>query len=505
MTTIQDLNNIVSSNILKDDINSNINILNTYEFNLSNDEDLHLVYYYLSIKSLVFEYDYMTLMKKLKTYNDNTKAIYYILKYRVFLLKHHLQKLKKLNVTNQIINLYTQYYINLSYLNLYDFDTFKDRIIELYTNINTDNDNLNLKTKLKHMIFRDYITYLMDDIVECDKPKDYFSELYFKIRKSYLSNHIEKLTNYINEFKNRYNFPKFVDFYLKYINFTLAENKTKDDILNYCEIIDYSSFGEQYQIFKYCCILIVSINKVRLLKNYDLYQELTNILISKSNIKAKFCLKNSIEAVENAYKTDIIKDRTLIKTYIENKLSCKEDVDVFELHDYIVSNLKDPYKVLEIFETYKNYLFFYIFSTNRNKFKIGLISILLDTIVRTNSYNYMDQVNIILKYYETNEKTIIFTEGESKILLFLKEKTENINAIFELIKEFDFEIIKTENKTNNSFLADNNNEKICIICLEEINNNIKMVKCNKCLRYISHINCLIPWLFNQHKCPYCNK
>jgi len=491
----------------KNDINSIINILDSYEFDLSKDDDLHLVCYYLRIKSNIFDYDFIPLMKKLKLYNNDTKAIYYITKYRIFKLKYHLEKLKLLNVKNMIINLYTSYYVILSHLNLYDFDIFKTKIIELYNTIDITNDKFELKVELKYFIFKNHIIYLVDSIENTNKPKyNLFNEIQSKITKAASSNNLENLTNGINEFKHNYNFPKFVNCIEKHIALILNKNKTKDDILYYCEIIDFSPFGQEYHTFKYCHFLIQNINKTRILKNYELYHELMIILISKANIKPKFDLQTSIECTENAYKTDILKDRRLIVIYVESRLNHKKCVDIFLLYDYILSVSKNPSDFLNIFKKYKNYLLYYNFSSSTNNhFKLGLTSLLLQAIIKTNSYNYMDEINFILKYYESNEKNIKFSDEEIKNLTFLKEKVKSVNDIINLIQKFDFEIIKTNNNNYNSFLIDNNNEKICIICLEEINNNIRMVKCNKCLKFISHINCLCEWLITKQKCPYCNK
>jgi hypothetical protein len=500
------MNTIIEQLILEDDITSIIYELDKYEFNFENEKDLYLAYYYLSIKSILIDFNFIPLMKKLKSYSDDTKAIYYIIKYKIFAIEHFLTKLKKLNVKNKIINLYTQYHIILSYLNLYNFDIFKTKIIELYHNIDIIDDYLESKIKLKYFIYNQHIQYLTHDIVKCDKPKNNFlNEISNKIKKSLQMCDLQNFQININEFKNKYNFPNFVNTFTKHIDFLLIQNKTKDDILNYCQIIDYSLFGTEYHSFIYCSLLISNINRVRSIKNYELYNELMIILISKSNIKEKFDLKSKIKCTENAHISDINNDRSLIKMYIENKLNNNENINIIQLYDYILSISKTSLIFLNIFEKYKNYLLYIIFSTNINRIKISLSLLLLSSIIETNSYNYIDEIKIILKYYLINEKNIIFSHEELRHLTLLKEKINNINYTFNLLNEYNFKIIKTENNNNNLFLMDHSNEKICIICLEEINNNIRMIQCNKCLKYISHINCLIKWLNEKQKCPYCNK
>jgi len=53
------MNTIIEEFILKDDINSIINTLDKYNFNFENEQDLYLAYYYLTIKSTLYDFNFM--------------------------------------------------------------------------------------------------------------------------------------------------------------------------------------------------------------------------------------------------------------------------------------------------------------------------------------------------------------------------------------------------------------------------------------------------------------
>jgi len=511
MSLLSDANiyDIVADFYQKDDINSIVRVLNNYEFDMSNNKHLRLIYYYLFIKSTLTEFDYMPLMKKLKAYNDDTKAIYYLIKFNIFGIKYYYDKFKNLKIKDYIINNFVSSNIIRTHLNLYDFDVFKTKIIELYNNINIDQeDKLNQMSRLKYNIYVKVIKHFQFDENEieiCNKPQNHkFFEIIDNISEACELKNIEKLQININMFKESYNFPNYVNTYLKYIKFIKNNNKSKEDILNHSNLIDYSSFGPEYQTFKFCCKLIISINKVRIEKKYDLYNELFDILISKSNIKPKFKLNNYVNRAVDVYKSDVLNDNTNIKKIFEDKLNNNDDISIFELVDYIICNQFNYNKVLEIFLKYKNYLLYSIFALNTNATKIGLALILLNTIINTNNYNYIDEINIILKYYEKNESSIILSKSEIGNLLALKKLFKEATRVLKTIFSFGFELVKTDGN-NSSYLTNFNDEKICIICYGQLDNNIKIIKCKTCLKYISHVNCLYEWLMGPHNiCPYCN-
>jgi len=492
----------------KNDINSIVQVLNNYEFDMSNNKHLRLIYYYLFIKSTLAEFDYMPLMKQLKAYNDDTKAIYYLIKFNVFNLKYCLHKLENLKINDYVINNFVLSKTIMSYLNLYDFDIFKTKIIELYNNINiSEEDKLNQMSRLKYNIYVKYIKHFQfneNEIEICNKPQNYkFFEIIDNVGEACQLKNVENLHVNINMFKENYEFPNYVNIHLKYIEFISKGNKSKEDILNQSNLVDYSAFGPEYQIFKFCVKLLININKIRIEKNYNLYNELYDILISKSNIKPKFKLNKFIERADDVYKSDISKDQTNIIKNFENKLKNNEDIVIHELVDYIICNQHNYNKVLEIFLNYKNYLLYSIFSLNVHSTKIGMSLILLMSVINTNNFNYIDEIKIILKYYEKNGSNVIFSKSELGNLLALKRLYNEANCVLESISSFGFELVKTcEN--NKSYLTDTNDEKVCIICLEELNNNIKIIKCNDCLKYISHVICLHKWLMQKECCPYCN-
>jgi len=499
---------IVADFYQKDDINSIVKVLNNYDFDMSNNKHLRLIYYYLGVKTILLEFDYMPLMKNLKAYNDDTKAIYYLIKSNIFQIKYYIDKLKNLKIKDYIINNLIQYKIIMSYLNLYDFNIFKTKIIEFYNSINIDKeDKLEQMLRLKYNIYVKNIKHFQfneNEIEICNKPQNHtFFEIIGNINDAYESNNIENSQININRFKENYDFPNYVNTYLKWIEFIKNNNKSKEDILNHSNLTDYSSFGPEYQTFKFCCKLITSINKVRIEKKYDLYTELFDILILKSDIKPKFKLNGKIEQVENAYKADISNYKPNIIEKFEDNLKNNNDINIGQLVDYILCNQKNHSKVIEIFLKYKNYLLYSIFTINNNSFKIKLGSVLLNSIIKTNNYNYIDEINIILKYYEKNESNIILTKDEIKDLQMLNKIFKEINCILESISCFGFELVKTD-ENNSSYLIDCNDEKVCIICLEELNNNIKIFKCNNCLKHISHVICLHRWLMQKVCCPYCN-
>ena len=106
-------------------------------------------------------------------------------------------------------------------------------------------------------------------------------------------------------------------------------------------------------------------------------------------------------------------------------------------------------------------------------------------------YNYLiKNINIKQKYIE--------------VFNILDNEFYNNIMMYDYYKEKNYKFLLQRNIDDNKRLKDNDNLSICIICLETIDYNIKVLLCIVCNKYIGHIECVKESINIINKCPYCN-
>lgn len=137
----------------------------------------------------------------------------------------------------------------------------------------------------------------------------------------------------------------------------------------------------------------------------------------------------------------------------------------------------------------------------------------------TNSPYYIKLLLLDINYRLLNKQIIVALNLCSVIpnhIYINYETLEDYNTINKIkkiitnkimtIKSYNLKIIN--NIIDKKGLYDENNEIVCSICYDEVNNNdISLVECNNCNKYIGHILCIYKWIEQQkllNKNPSCH-
>lgn len=166
------------------------------------------------------------------------------------------------------------------------------------------------------------------------------------------------------------------------------------------------------------------------------------------------------------------------------------------IHDILAcySNLKEYEQYYQLYCKYEEY----IFKHAKHPWFNSILSLHVKYISETNN---LDSLNMIEKYYNQDE---IITPNYIKYNL--SSFIHRLNETKEYIKSLNYEIIDNYNLSEDkNCLRDSNGDVICIICLEKIiRQNIILITCETCKKYIGHFTCIADWLRRENRCPHCN-
>jgi hypothetical protein len=276
---------------------------------------------------------------------------------------------------------------------------------------------------------------------------------------------------------------------LGYIVNEILHNKNNDDyVYNH---IKYR-FIKESNLSNICNLLNIPKDDIKILIEYN-YLKFLNNLSQKFDYRHCNKYMHEIEIlIDKTYNNSLFKnlhDSLLLKyyTYKYNILNQTEyKHNIFDMQLYNFNNIQSYYSLFDILaclynnQDYdklsifiKNNLNYIKLFKNDNVLK-NIIPILLNVI----NYNYNNDLTEILKELYYNEFQIYIAKLHNKILV-----CQNPVSITRTI-------------------YDNLNKSVCLICLDEYNNN-KVVLCLNCNKYIGHFECINE--IKNPKCLYCNK
>jgi len=454
-----------------------------------------LAYIYDKINIFDFDFDY-DFIESLKI----TPGLYEILE--LLLLKKNRIK----NINYEIIDNIDNQYIKIIYelltckLDIYNFNDSKESCLLLYDKLdyhikNTDDEIIkSLLCKIQIEYYNNSIKYFDEKIRPLLNFEDNIIIAKFKLLVKSIdkkdSTDFKILSREILNFKdcNKSIKQKIYIFKLiyKFKNSITIENA--NNIINNIKLL----YGDLLHP------LLQKIYKLNIfLIKYDLlkiqYSQKNNIYLFDFNYIPLY--KESYEYCKHIYNCNLLihnKDKYLeyINNLYDNKSSMLSGVFVDLLS--CNNNNKNFSFVSNIYYIMKDYIMYIIKLSNSPQIKINISFVILQALYNDNKlYSIKDLNNIISNLDISNE---IYQKYDGNRLNMLKNKIM-------ILEKYIIDKGYILNYKNNI-------DDICLICCEEIKEDIiTTIQCKKCKKELGHFCCVIKWFMAnvKNKCPQCRQ
>jgi hypothetical protein len=444
-------------------------------------EKLLYIHNKISLYDFDFDYDFIESLKL-------TNGLYEI--FEISLLK----KLGIAYINNNIIENIDNDYIKFIYelliwkLDIYNFNNSKTYFLELYNQ------------------FDYYISNTNDEIM-----KHYL----YIIKKTYYSFLIIYFDN-INEFKSLLNYEE-KPINIKFIK--VIQSFDKKDFINFNilaqDILDSNDCTNSLKI-------IINIFKLIIIFTNSITVETANYIIDNIKLLYGDLLHPLLQKIYKLH-VYLIKYKLLIFQFNNNNNLYLFDFNYIPSYENTYEFCKHIY-MTNLFISNKDEYYIYLNTLYHNKSVLltGVITDLLAIIFNNKKYN------LILDIYNNLKDFIIYnikkhnnphiTNNIPIIILNSMYYDNKLCLIEKFPIDIDITLDKIKNKINDfkEYLTDknytinykNNMNDICLICYEEIKEDIiSTISCQSCKKELGHYMCLLKWLFNDkynmNKCPNC--
>ena len=448
-------------------------------------------------KCLLHDYDYtfdfIESLKKIKGFYEFFELM--IIRSQNISISENTPKIKKFG--HKLIKLYYNTFIIIaSQLNIFNFDICFGKLLTIY--------NL-LKHIIKYKVYNsiEYECYCILQKILYEQIFKYYNlePLVYNLELPtydidiltlelkniiilYNKEEYNKANEMIDKFKKEYpnTYPKKIYYYELLIKFMTDNTKENaDNILNYLH--SYNSLHPLLELYKDITI-------------FDIKNMINNI-IRRKKIQMNFYENHYFP--NNKLIIDHIKHIIYVSFNINNKLKYTNYISNLYLQkspqikgvitDYLLLNNtnKNYTNIVNFYDNHFNYLQ-YLFMKNTTTYLaiINIVECILIALCNENRLNTVKELECIIK--KINISTEILNKYNSKIESIIKIINTKQNII--LNKGF---IINYEN----------NIDDICMICFNEIYENITTVFCNHCKKNIGHLCCMYAWLIKSNTCPNC--
>jgi hypothetical protein len=383
---------------------------------------------------------------------------------------HYLYKLVPLDIFYKKDNKYSEYLIILNYE------------LKIQNKIDNKNINIIIKEEYNYNIIKELINFDYNLIFSKNKEEfvnnfnnKYISNNYKLIKFFYntgilLENNcfIKNIIDNNNDLDNKY--EDIINSYVNKLNINIdIDDKVLNIILGdliFCDILIHL-FKFNYNInFNYNSYFNNLLNK---LLNYPQIYKLNQINYIRS------LLLNNIKYNHNSY------------------------LDLLVIYD------EKEYEKHKSFVNFINLLFNFYNKRYMNKY-LDLLDLQKDNyLIKLTEYKDFKYIfailfrpfNYLIKNDDIKNKYI-------ELFNILDDIFYNNIMLYDYYKEKSYKFLLQRNIDDNKRLKNNDNINICIICLEPIDTNVKLILCIICNKYIGHINCIKESVNKLNKCPYCN-
>ena len=442
-------------------------------------EKLLYIHNKTSLYDFDFDYDFIESLK-------STKGLYEI--FEILLLK----KIGIVYINNNIIEDIDDDYIKFIYkilvfkLDVYNFNESKLYILGLYNQFDYYIYNTNdiIMKNYLYIIKKKYYTYLIKYLENINEPV-YVVENYINIDFKLLERLLEK--------------KDFINFNI--LAQEILESKECNDSLRiiipiFKSIIDFTNTitieNANYIIdnikLLYGDLLHPLLQKIYKLHVYNTKYKLLVIQFNRKNNLYLFdfnyipSYENTYEYCKHVYMTNLfINNKDEYYMYLNNLYHNKSLLIIGVITDLLGVNFNNKLYV-SVLDIYNNLKDFIIYIVKKHK----------NPVIKNNI-----PIMILSSLYNDNKLCLI----EEYAVDF-----QDINLILDKVR---IKITDCKNfLTNKNYTINyqNNMNDICIICHEEINEDITTtIGCQSCKKELGHYMCLLKWFLNNHKnrCPNC--